>query len=143
MSLEDVGAVGLPRILLKTQPAQSPDLNKLDLCLFNSMNKEAHKIKDENKTYEELQSAVSQMYAEYDWKKIERVHAFQFAFYREILKNYGGNQYDLPHSGIRERQENGDEIRDFQGPVEILDLARRVANGDVSDSSDSDKEIDI
>ena len=63
--------------------------------------------------------------------------------YREILKNRGGNQYDLPHSDIREKQENGEEICDLQVPVEVVDLAKRVANGDVSDSSDSDKEIDI
>ena len=43
-SLKAVRAVGLPHIHLRTQPAQSSGLNKLDLCLFNSMNKEAQKM---------------------------------------------------------------------------------------------------
>ena len=80
------------------------------------MNKAAHKIKGENKTYEKLQNAVIQMYAEYDWKKIERVHAFQFACNREILKSRIKAETSticLIRASERD-QKNVDEICDLQ-----------------------------
>lgn len=140
--LEDAGNNGqVPRIHIKTQPAQSPDLNKLDLCLFNSMNKEAQRIKADNKTYRDLQNAVIQTFEDYDWRKLERVHAFQFEVYRKILENRGGNQYKLPHSGVRERQNEGAEVCNLSVTAELVNIARQIANDIDSDSSDEDEQV--
>ena len=89
--LDDAGNDGLlPRIYMRTQPAQSPDVNKLDLSIFNSTCKRSQELKGDQKSYEALRDAVYRAYEEYDWRILERVHAFQFEIYRQITQNSGG-----------------------------------------------------
>ena len=90
-----------------TQPAQSPDLNKLDLCLFHGLQRSTNKIKANNPGKENMINAVLQAYEEYDVATIERVEGLQHEVYRCILRDGGGNQFDMPHSGVRERQKMG------------------------------------
>ena len=57
-----------------------------------------------------------------------RVHALQFEVYREILRNDGGNQFKMPHSGIRTRQKNGEEICDLSVPIDAYNRALELVN---------------
>ena len=68
-----------------TQPAQSPDLNKLDLCLFHGLQRSTNKIKANNPGKENMINAVLQAYEEYDVATIERVEGLQHEVYRCIL----------------------------------------------------------
>jgi hypothetical protein len=95
-----------------TQPSQSPDLNVLDLCLFNSMQKRADVIKKDRKTLAALQESVFTQWEEYDPASITRAFALLMEVYRQVLLNGGGNQYDIPHSGITARQLAGQTVID-------------------------------
>jgi hypothetical protein len=94
-------------ISFETQPSQSPDLNKLDLCFFNSLLRLTNRLKANNKTTEKLLEAVIEAYDIYDTSVLERIEGIQHEIYRCILKDDGGNQFDMPHSGVRDRQKNG------------------------------------
>jgi len=90
-----------------TQPAQSPDLNKLDLCLFNSMQREADRIKGDGTSIDVIIERVSKEWEAYDHMKLTRAHALWHVVFRCILENEGSNQYQLPHTGITARQNQG------------------------------------
>ncbi len=99
-------------IAFAAQPSQSPDLNVLDLYLFNSMQKRANEIKKDRKTLVELQQSVMTQWEQYDAASITRAFATLMEVYRQVLLNGGGNQYSLPHSGITHRQEAREEVID-------------------------------
>ena len=102
-------------IIIRAQPAQSPDMNKNDLFFFNSLQCRAEELKYGIDTIcmEELFARVEQAFADYDVSTLKRLHAFQHEVYRSILADEGGNQFYMPHSGIRRRGEfAGDEVLD-------------------------------
>jgi len=99
------GRKGNRLIDIETQPPQSPDLNILDLALIYSLKKAAQHAKHEaNGSTTEFIRLVKETYASYSPSKLIRICALQYVAYREILKANGGNQYDMPHTGIRKRQ---------------------------------------
>lgn len=89
-----------------TQPAQSPDLNTLDLGFFNSL---AHLADDTDpERLSELLDAVEECYWEYDSKTLERVWQAQFNVYNCILAARGDNNFKLPHTGVSKAQRAGE-----------------------------------
>jgi hypothetical protein len=58
-----------------TQPAQSPDLNKLDLCLFHSMAAAAERFRGQWKTKEAIIESIEAQWAAYEWQTLERANA--------------------------------------------------------------------
>lgn len=133
-------------ISIETQPAQSPDLNKLDLCLFNGLDKRAHLIKGNGNTVNELVEAVAQAWEDYPHESLTRVHGLLLETYRWILLDKGNNQYKVPHSHIRSRQTHGQNPIDDFVPmdvrlvgVEALDLLLNPED-DISDDEDSAEE---
>ena len=76
------------------QPSNSPDMIKLDLCFFYSLQQAAAKLKGESKSLQDLISAVTRAYREYSVDQLAWVHALTYVVYREILENMGSNQYD-------------------------------------------------
>ena len=95
-------------IKVDLQPPQSPDLNGLDLSIFRGLSKWAYKTKGSNTSQklEDLFFQVTGTYEDYPSDIFSRVHAFMYEVYRLILKNYGGNDYQLPHTHIRKRQQD-------------------------------------
>ena len=87
-------------------------MHKLDLSFFYSLRQAATKLKDASKSLEDLVSAVTRAYREYDVDQLARVHALTYVVYREILENLGSNQYDMPLTGIRVRQTSGQSLDD-------------------------------
>ena len=73
--------------MFEQQPANSPDLNKLDLFFFCSLQQAATKLKGASKSLEDFVSAVTRAYHEYDVDQLARVHALTYVVYREILEN--------------------------------------------------------
>jgi hypothetical protein len=116
-------------IKFERQPAQSPDMNWNDLCFFASLQKNAHNLKGYKKDIPSLIKAVEQAYEEYDEDILVRVHALQLQIYREILKCGGGNHYEIPHSGIRNRQNHGEEAADYNLTYDLYTEARATAVG--------------
>ena len=87
------------------QPAQSPDLNILDLGFFNSLANLAYDTDPESLCA--LLDAVEACYWEYDPKTLERVWQAQFNVYNCILEARGDNNFILPHTGVSKRQRAG------------------------------------
>ena len=106
-------------IAVHRQVVQSPDTNKNDLCFFASLQKDANRIKKLKKDIPSLIAAVLQAYNEYPEATLVRVHALQYEIYRCILEDGGGNGYKLPHSGIRTRQNSGQEVAHLKVPQQL------------------------
>jgi hypothetical protein len=91
---------------VSTQPPQSPDLNVLDLAFLHSLQCFARRIKYSVSSVVDFVQQVTKAFEEYPIEKLLRCCAMQLVAYREILKDLGGNQYEFPHTGIRQRQRN-------------------------------------
>ena len=87
-----------------TQPAQSPDIIVLDLCFLHSLQRAALHIKYSTTSVEEFVAQVEQAFRDYLIEKLVRCCALQLVAYRQILMDMGGNQYHMPHTGIRSKQ---------------------------------------
>ena len=112
--------------------SNSPDLNKLDLSFFYSLQQAATKLKGASKSLEDLLSAVTRAYREYDVDQLAGVHALTSAVYREILQNLGSNQYDMPHRGIRVRQTSGQSLDDRTVSNGVVRAAREFVRRNVN-----------
>ena len=104
--------------------SNSPDLDKLDLSFFYSLQQAAAKLKGARKSLEDLVSAVTRAYREYDVYQLARVHTLTYVVYREILENLRSNQYDMPHTGILVRQASGQNLDDHTVSTDIVRAAR-------------------
>jgi hypothetical protein len=67
---------------------------------------------------------ITKAYRDYDVNQLTRVHALIYVVYRCILENDGHNQYDMPHTGIRNRQNNGTTVEDRTVDGEVLRRAK-------------------
>ena len=126
------------KIEFVTQPSPSPDLNKLDLCLFYSMDSQAHVIKGNGTSIEELIAAVLQQFEEYDSRKLIRAEAILYEVYRNILKSGGSNQYYLSHTNINNRQRRGEDPIDL-----IVSWEDRLAGDIARDSLENGQPLEF
>jgi len=90
-------------IRIETQPAQSPDLNLLDLGFFHSLKSQAAKVKHDARTVDDIISTVQIAYDQYYPHTLDSIWAELFKCYNCILDQHGGNQYELPHEGVRSK----------------------------------------
>ncbi len=98
-----VEASGL-NLELYTQPAQSPDLNILDLGFFRAIQSFMDAApKDEF----ELIRAVEQAYKDYDAKMINRVFLTLQSCMNQIIETNGSNRYKIPHMGKEKLEREG------------------------------------
>ena len=82
-------------IRLMKQPAQSPDLNVLDLGYFTSIQGLQQKM--ECNTVDDLVENVLKSYEELEIRKLENIWITLQLVMLEIIKINGGNTYVLPH----------------------------------------------
>ena len=115
--------------VIDTQPPQSPDLNKCDLCFFHSMQRATNMLKASNTTREKLLESVKLAYKNYDPLTLERIEGIQHEVYRRVLENDGGNQFDMPHSGVRKRQKLGHDPCDRDVPSALYQAAQAAYMG--------------
>ena len=54
------------------------------------------------------------------------MEGLEHEIYRCILRDDGGNQFGMPHSGVRERQKNGEDPCDRRVPTDLVDHAKGV-----------------
>ena len=87
-----------------------------------------------------LQLVVQEAFEKYPMDKLERIGALLFEIYRLVIEHDGGNDFPMPHSGIRKRQGKGEDAADRSVSVElyehlvetISDLEARMLDGDVA-----------
>ncbi|XP_074276905.1 uncharacterized protein LOC141600560 [Silene latifolia] len=98
-------------IKLTQQPAQSPDLNILDLGFFRSI----QSLQDENpaKTVEELVKKVTEAYESETVETLDNVFLSLQACMVEIMKKRGHNNYPLPHLAKAAQRRQGTLPRDL------------------------------
>lgn len=85
------------------QPAQSPDLNVLDLGLFHGMKSSADGIKGTGRNINTCIERMNLAFDTYPRDSISAVYGCLFQVYRLIRAGGGGNGYKVPHSGVRAR----------------------------------------
>lgn len=84
-------------IRLCCQPANSPDMNILDLGYFRSIQSLQHQCAPSNMA--ELVKAVEESFAALSRDKLDYIFLSLQACMLEVLKEKGGNKYKLPHLG--------------------------------------------
>ena len=101
-------------ITVATQPAQSPDLKVNDLGFNLSLKCRVEQHIAEEATLENMYEAIFKAWNNYDLVTLERIWGHQFACYRSILEDQGGNLYEPPHTGARPRQSSGLQVVDLK-----------------------------
>ena len=91
------GSVAGWNICMAQQPANSPDLNVLDLGLFNAIDKLQHKHPRRN--VQELVVAIKHAYENLPPYIITRAFVSLQGVMEQILLNDGDNNFALPHMG--------------------------------------------
>lgn len=104
--LNDAAKEGGWNIKINTQPAQSPDLNILDLGFFHSLQSRVAHVKHKAKNIDELITNVTAEYNNYDRDTLDHIWAHQIDCWRSILAVDGDNQYKKAHGGGRRRHKN-------------------------------------
>ena len=88
-----------------TQPAQSPDMNVLDLGFFASLQARVQKAWVDS--VEKLDEAVRAGFWSYPSETLEKVWQALFNCYNKILDHGGDNNYKIPHVGVSKSQRHG------------------------------------
>ena len=83
------------KIQLVTQPANSPDLNILDLGFFRSLQAQYYSHNPRNEM--DIIRFVKQAFDRYDPKVLNRIWLTHQGCLNEIIKCNGGNDYKIPH----------------------------------------------
>ena len=84
------------QIEISEQPPNSPDTNILKLVFFRSLEANVWKMK-RGKTIDDLIANVQQAFQDYDPVVLNRIWLSHQAVCDEILKDHGGNDFNLPH----------------------------------------------
>jgi hypothetical protein len=91
MALEDLGLTD--KVSFYTQPPKSPDLNILDLGLFNALQARYYDLATKNGV--ELITMAEERYEEYPPSKINRLFLTLQTIFNSILENNGDNQFKI------------------------------------------------
>ena len=83
------------KILIYTQPANSPDTNINDLGFFRALQSRFHENCPRDEA--EIIQYVSRAYDEYDCNRINDIWLTLMAVLNLIIENLGGNNFELPH----------------------------------------------
>ncbi|KAG3109899.1 hypothetical protein PI124_g10924 [Phytophthora idaei] len=84
-------------IKLLFQPANSPDMNALDLGYFSSL--QAHQYQEDCYNIDGLSSAVQKSYASLVPEKLDNIFLTLQKEIECVMLVGGGNEYKLPHIG--------------------------------------------
>jgi hypothetical protein len=91
---------------LTCQPPNSPDLNVLDLGFFAGIQASFHK--GVPNSVEEIVSRVEKAYQDYPVDRSNRFFLTQQGCMMEVMKQNGGQYYDVPHMGKKSLEMRGE-----------------------------------
>ncbi|RHY15563.1 hypothetical protein DYB32_010746, partial [Aphanomyces invadans] len=95
-------------IMVLNQPAQSPDMNVLDLGLFNSI--QALQQRMECSSIEDLVCAVEQSFEDLAPSTLDKTFEILLRVFQACLDVEGNNTYDMPRSKRQKQAECDDSI---------------------------------
>ena len=109
-------------VKIQNQPANSPDLNILDLGFFNSL--QSLQAKHRTKTTEELVTVMGKVFEDYPCKKMDHVFLTHMCVMNEIIEAGGGNNYKIPHMNKWQLELQGALPRSIRATTEcsVLEL---------------------
>ncbi|KAK3280131.1 hypothetical protein CYMTET_12017 [Cymbomonas tetramitiformis] len=124
------------KIELITQPAQSPDLNELDLVVFPAMQQRVDAVcAGEPKTPDAVMKAARQVWDELTPGVIHMAFEIKRIVMQCIIEHNGGNNFKIPHIGAR---------RELKAYIEALNkyFESQVETDDEAPGSESDDDKD-
>ena len=86
-------------ISMVRQPAQSPDLNIMDLGLFHSLKVHVIQLKEGAHNIDHLIQKVRTVFESYPSHTLDSIWGHQVACWNSVLHAMGSNQYKAPHHG--------------------------------------------
>lgn len=92
------------KILIYTQPANSPDTNINDLGFFRALEAEYRRYKPNDE--QEIIHYVQRAYSEYNPDQINKIWLSLMAVYNEIIDSRGDNNFPIPHLGKAQMDRN-------------------------------------
>lgn len=92
---------------LETQSPQSPDVNVLDIGIFNGLQSKSEVYRTDATSVSDLVKRVKKTFSVYPMQQLTSCFAVLLEHYRSILMCDGGNKYPDPHCGIRRRVAKG------------------------------------
>ena len=97
------------KLQVVTQPANSPDLNWLDLAFFCSLETRVDKQYSLTTAWsvDMMKELVVRKFEAYDAESMEHTYHTWCAVLTMVLKHGGGNDFHVPHTGVRTRQQAG------------------------------------
>ncbi|XP_057532917.1 uncharacterized protein LOC130810808 [Amaranthus tricolor] len=106
-------------IRLVCQPASSPDMNILDLSLFNAL--QSIQFREFPRDFPALIKAVTDVYDTFN-PKLLNYSCIQYQLCMlQVLKVRGGNNYKLPHMGKKRLDRLGELPSQLEVPTELID----------------------
>jgi hypothetical protein len=102
-AIEELGLTN--KVSFYTQPPNSPDLNILDLGLFNALQAEYYDKAPKNEV--ELITMVEETYAVYDYRKVNRLFITLQTIFNSIIEYNGDNQFKIAHMGKDKLEREG------------------------------------
>lgn len=126
--IEQQGQLDGWNIQIITQPAQSPDLNILDLGFFNSLKSRVAKLKVNASSLDDLMSRVYKAFEEYDSETLDSIWSQLFTNYNIISQEMGGNNSKVYHAGNRRKQRDKDSKCDLSIDKEVYNECVRHVN---------------
>ena len=111
------------KLLLYTQPPNSPECNINDLGFFRAL--QSHYERSSPRDEKELIDCVLKAYDEYDLKKINLIYLSLMGVYNQIIDANGGNKFKLPHLG-KQRLER---IGELPTVLDASDMAVELLSG--------------
>ena len=124
--VQDVAAVQGWDIRGRPQPANSPDMNILDLGFFHSIQTLQYKTKPE--TMEELIQAVQVAFHNTKHETLDKTFMSLQRVMMETMRVGGDNTYKLPHQG-KDAKKNKPSLDYVVCPLEAIETAQRVIGG--------------
>ena len=94
-----IGAEMRPRVSVRKQPANSPETNIWDLCLFSSWGRRNHELQlhtGASNTYH-LWNNIQTSWADYPPEKLERAFQTRKIALQMMIEHRGGNRFDIRH----------------------------------------------
>ena len=107
------------KVLLYTQPPNSPDLNINDLGLFRDLQASYEKLIAKNAS--DIIDNINRVYAEYETERINKVYLSLMTVMNMIVKRNGDNDFDVPHIGKDALARRGQLPKSIEVADELLE----------------------
>ena len=93
----------------ETQSPQSPDVNVLDIGVFNGLQAKSDEYRMNSSKVLDMVARIRRTFYNYPWQQLDNCFAVLHEHYRSIRMCEGGNKYPDPHCGIRRRVAAGED----------------------------------